>query len=95
MAEEWLKGETEVDGRTIRCPATSQAILLTSFVAKKWDEDDVPPETSPLSSRDEKFWCELLAEGATEQTIAIDNLEKLRFTRWLAAREEAMDEDEP
>eukprot|EP00966_Prymnesium_polylepis_P211422 4896018-Prymnesium_polylepis.1 len=44
MAEEWLKGETEVDGRTIRCPATSQFILLTSFKAKKWDEDDVPPE---------------------------------------------------
>eukprot|EP00966_Prymnesium_polylepis_P309687 7155219-Prymnesium_polylepis.1 len=80
MAEEWLKGETEVDGRTVRCPAVSQAILLTSFKANKWEEDDVPPETSPLSRRDELFWCELLVDGAAEQTITIDNLEKMRFT---------------
>ena len=48
-----------------------------------------------MSRRDELFWCELLAEGAAEQTITIDNLEKMRFTRWLAAREDAMDEDGP
>eukprot|EP00966_Prymnesium_polylepis_P305795 7066569-Prymnesium_polylepis.1 len=89
--EEWLLGEKTVNGRTIVCPPDVKDILLDGFKDEIWDEGDVPPESSSLSARDEKVMLEILDACAAKQTKTVEKTDRMRFVRWLAARE---DEDE-
>jgi hypothetical protein len=91
--EEWLLGEKKVDGRTIVCPAEVKDVLLDGFKDDVWDEGDVPPESSPLSARDEKVMLEILEACADKQTKTVEKTDRMRFVRWLAAREDGDEDD--
>jgi hypothetical protein len=93
-AETWLKGASVIDAREIRCPVKVAEVLLQSFKDGGWDESDVPPDTSPLSKRDEGVWLDVLEEAATHQQEPVTKADRTRFVRWLAAREQEA-EDAP
>jgi hypothetical protein len=91
--EEWLLGEKKVDGRTIVCPAEVKDILLDGYKDDVWDEGDVPPESSPLSARDEKVMLEILEACADKLSKTVEKTDRMRFVRWLAAREHGDEDD--
>ena len=72
----------------IRCPAKVSEVLLQSFKDAGWDESDVPPDTSPLSKRDEGVWLDVLDEAAAAQGETVTKADRTRFVRWLASREQ-------
>ena len=86
--EEWLLGEKKAGSRTIVCPADVKDILLDGFKDDVWDEGDVPSESSPLTARDEKVMLEILDACAEKLTKAVGKPDRMRFVRWLAARED-------
>ena len=77
--EEWLLGEKNVGGRTIVCPPDIKDIPLDGFKDGMWDEGDVPPESSPLSARDEKVLLEILEACADKQTKTVEKTDHMRF----------------
>eukprot|EP00966_Prymnesium_polylepis_P025754 593815-Prymnesium_polylepis.1 len=93
-AETWLKWAPVIDAREIRCPVKVAEGLLQSFKDGGWDESDVPPDSSPLSKRDEVVWLDVLDDAATHQQETISKADRTRFVRWLAAREQEV-EDAP
>eukprot|EP00966_Prymnesium_polylepis_P193367 4482177-Prymnesium_polylepis.1 len=58
-----------------------------------WDEGDVPPESSPLSARDEKVMLEVFEACADKQGKTVEKTDRMRFVRWLAAKEEEDEDD--
>jgi hypothetical protein len=65
-SETWLKGVSVIDGREIRCPAKVVVVLHQSFKDGGWDESDVPPDSSPLTKRDESVWLDILDDAAAD-----------------------------
>eukprot|EP00966_Prymnesium_polylepis_P002526 58275-Prymnesium_polylepis.1 len=97
MAEEWLKGETKVDGCTIRCPATSQGILLTSFM---FQGKEVRTGTSTRSTATRAQSSELLVRAARrwgKRAAGDDRQPREDALHEVVGSngEDAMDEDEP